>query len=287
MGKFDLVLCVLELSLCGLLVTSNEQNEQQKQQLQQQLLKLQQLQEQLQQQLQQLQLQQQKQHQLQQLQQKYFTQQQQQQEQRQQQQNYQQQQFCTDSINDTFDLCGSREGELIRFSSRNINKIEELPADFHNATLNKCGVCRHVYKVGRIYRLSFGAKISVQVAQMLQRCCGLCTKYHQTNLLPPLENNNKTIVDTLDIIYPVYASPDAQHVQGFYYIPVLKVPSAFYFRKQKTEKDMAEDIIFGCLRMWPLLTMCLILSLIAGLNLLQTYIFFRKNVNGCSRDKCP
>ena len=34
---------------------------------------------------------------------------------------------------------------------------------------------------------------------------------------------------------------------------------------EKTEKEMAEDIIFGCLSMWPLLTICILFSLISGL----------------------
>ena len=38
----------------------------------------------------------------------------------------------------------------------------------------------------------------------------------------------------------------------------------FFFRDYGRCKDVFQDIILGCVNMWPLLTICLLLSLIAG-----------------------
>ena len=88
---------------------------------------------------------------------------------------------------------------------------------------HNCPSVAFLFRTGRLRTLSFGAKISVHLSEALRECCGNCTKYDQVTLSPPLSDVPKAVVDTLDIIYPVYSQLNAiEFDEQFNFIPVLR-----------------------------------------------------------------
>lgn len=162
----------------------------------------------------------------------------------------------------TFNKCGTLEKEKLSFKTSKLNRLYKNDTTPKGCVFNP--PCRRVFKVGRLRRQTFGAKTLVQISEMLHRCCGDCTKYKRINIDRPLHDLNDTELDEYDVIYPVPAQKQTNELYDRYFIPVYNVPPAYYFTLKKSNKDMAINIVQGCTKMWPLLAVCILMSLIAG-----------------------
>ena len=166
-----------------------------------------------------------------------------------------------------FDNCTSREAELADYANDEKNRVFSLISVEKNKSEEVCineSLCRRVFKISRIRRQSFASKTLVHISDMLENCCGQCAKYYLTDIFTQLAHVNVSIMESSDIIYPVVGRSSLDELYGFYYIPVLEIPSAYYFTLAKSKREMAMDMVTGCLKMWPLLAICLLMSLIAG-----------------------
>ena len=144
----------------------------------------------------------------------------------------------------------------------NVNKRwgGSLPDD--NCTLPS--PCRRLYQTARIKR-TMSQAIAIQVAKMLQQCCGGCSRYNETELTErSREGNEAYLSDEFDMVYPIYNSRSLIGSLGFFFVPVYKPAAAYYITLKKTEKKMAESVIMSCLEMWPLLVIGALMSVIAG-----------------------
>ena len=65
-----------------------------------------------------------------------------------------------------------------------------------------------------------------------------------------------------DFIYPVFAFTKSHIVYGQYFVPLLDPPGAFYVTARK--HFSAGELALKCLNLWPLLAMCIFMSIIAG-----------------------
>ena len=53
-------------------------------------------------------------------------------------------------------------------------------------------------------------------------------------------------------------------MHGFYFIPVLDMPNAFYITERKSDRVRTIEMIEGVLKLYPLLIICLLMAFIAG-----------------------
>ena len=175
---------------------------------------------------------------------------------------------CTFIMKETLEECGNRVAELATFRDMKKNKIDSLNSTTQNNSNKDCGddgKCRRIYKISRIRRQSFSTKTLVQISNLLYRCCGNCTSYYLMDIHTPLAQLDLSFLRNSDIIYPVPArSQLLQELHGFNYIPVFNIPSAYYFTRKISEREMTMNMIYGCLSMWPLLAICLLMAVIAG-----------------------
>ena len=74
--------------------------------------------------------------------------------------------------------------------------------------------------------------------------------------------NNGTLTE--DIIFPVLASMNTEKMMGYYFVPFFKMPMLSVIIKRKTYSEIMTDLILSCLSLWPLLSICLLMALIAG-----------------------
>ena len=74
--------------------------------------------------------------------------------------------------------------------------------------------------------------------------------------------NNGTLTE--DIIFPVLASSSTEQMMGYYFVPFFKMPMLSVIIKRKTYSEIMTDLILSCLNLWPLLSICLMMALIAG-----------------------
>ncbi len=112
-------------------------------------------------------------------------------------------QYCSYVMQDDYKKCWNRTEELATFKDSYRNRIynESTPPNTECQGIKT--PCRKLFNLGCIHRQSFGSKTRVQISDMLDRCCGPCTKYFRHYLNAPLAEMNFTVLRSLDIIYPV------------------------------------------------------------------------------------
>ena len=98
-------------------------------------------------------------------------------------------------------------------------------------------------------------------------CCGGCQPGMQLkNYSNPYEFadalNNGTVTAT--IIFPVLARMHTEKLMGHYFVPFYKMSVLTVITKPREFEELMKELISSCLKLWPLLSICIIMALIAG-----------------------
>ena len=98
-------------------------------------------------------------------------------------------------------------------------------------------------------------------------CCGGCLPRMQSvNYSNPYEFadalNNDTVTAT--ITFPVLGRIHTEKLLGHYFVPFYKMSVLTVITKPKGFEELMKELISSCLKLWPLLSICLIMALIAG-----------------------
>ena len=149
-----------------------------------------------------------------------------------------------------------------------LKKIIRVDKNMNESTLatSRCKApCQKVYQSARILR-SMSTHIAIQTAKLLERCCGGCSKYNETRIKYPMDNQSEIsdMTKKFDITYPILSSRSLSGSKGFYFIPIFKPQSSYYITLKKSEKEMAQDVIICCMGMWPIVVIGVLMSIIAG-----------------------
>lgn len=177
---------------------------------------------------------------------------------------------CNVLVTGHFGNCTTREGELFNFADDLKNRVYSTnTSSLEGVNSKTCinsnkKICRKIFNIARIKRQSFSSKTLVHISDMLYRCCGVCAKYYLEDIVIDDLNDNISIIERFDVVYPVLGRFFIKKMYGFHFIPVLQIPSAFYITLGQSEREMATNMIISCLKMWPLFLICVLLSSIAG-----------------------
>ena len=98
---------------------------------------------------------------------------------------------------------------------------------------------------------------------VLEKCCGKCVSYTYNYRSASKGQVNRIIHENSpDFVFPVLHRYSANKLHGYYFIPIVRVPSFIYIT------PMPESSLFlavrGCFALYPLLIVCLLMSLVAG-----------------------
>ena len=170
---------------------------------------------------------------------------------------------CISVISEHFDDCKQP-------NSSTIKKIEETFCKHsidENKTKKECvheGICRKTFNVSRFPRQLFALTMRTVISNMLHECCGDCAQCTVVHKLYKITELQTPSVYLSDIIFPILAEPSVTEMYNYYFIPVFDIPTAYYFTLKMTNKEMIIKLVRACIKMWPLLTICILLSLISG-----------------------
>ena len=98
---------------------------------------------------------------------------------------------------------------------------------------------------------------------VLEKCCGKCVSPTSKRRSASKGKVNRIIHENRpDFVFPVLHRYSANKLHGYYFIPIVRVPSFIYIT------PMPESSFFlavrGCFQLYPLLIVCLLMSLVAG-----------------------
>ena len=113
----------------------------------------------------------------------------------------------------------------------------------------------------------FNYFISEIMDLLFMDCCGSCQPRIQlVNYSNPYEFadalNNDTVTAT--ITFPVLARINTEKLLGHYFVPFYKMSVLTVITKQREFEELMKELISSCLKLWPLLSICIIMALIAG-----------------------
>ena len=98
---------------------------------------------------------------------------------------------------------------------------------------------------------------------VLEKCCGKCVSYTLNNRSVSKGKINRIIHENRpDFVFPVLHRYSANKFCDYYFIPVVRVPSFIYITPMP--ESSFSLAVRGCFQLYPLLLVCLLMSLVAG-----------------------
>ena len=144
---------------------------------------------------------------------------------------------------------------------------------FCNVKVGKSGKCRNhaqkdicytTFKATVIDIVPFSFEMMRIIKKMFRRCCGTCARLCPKKTIENMSKMNSSAIISSDIIFPILAESSVESMYGYHFLPILDAPSAYYVTTRQSKSQVAQNIIYACTHLWPLLTICLLFALISG-----------------------
>ena len=144
-----------------------------------------------------------------------------------------------------------------------------LHLDYSRENDNK--LCSENYICNKTFAISYVKmppyyKIFSIKDDILKRCCGKCVNVSVENETRHIHQIKELFESSLshlpDFIFPFLERAAAIKSQGYYFIPVVRLPNMIYVTPIR--QSAFRRAVISCLHLYPLLTICLLMSLISG-----------------------
>ena len=102
---------------------------------------------------------------------------------------------------------------------------------------------------------------------MIPDCCGGCLNAKRVNNYGSQEefanDSNLGKVED-DIVYPFLGKTDTLTISGWYFMPVIDISRITVVTNKKMPQEIILELITSSLMLWPLLSVCMMMTVIAG-----------------------
>ena len=95
---------------------------------------------------------------------------------------------------------------------------------------------------------------------MIPDCCGGCLNVSQEEFAN--DSNLGKVED--DIVYPFLGKTDTLTISGWYFMPVIDISRITVVTNKKISQEIILELITFSLKLWPLLSICMMMTVIAG-----------------------
>ena len=164
---------------------------------------------------------------------------------------------CISVYNADFDVCS----------------LKSLPAFVNQQCREDIEICTKTFNVSLVNMPPY-SKLRTMVVNMIRRCCGNCTSLFFVNTLDSMLHLNMESISTSHLVFPVLGRYYAERMHGYYFLPLLEAPSAYYITKKPDSRMAMDRIVISTLNMWPLVVICLLMAFVTGFIvwLMETWI---------------
>ena len=139
------------------------------------------------------------------------------------------------------------------------NRCSQINYKSHSKT-HKCSAisfCNKDFNISYIQMVPYAPSKGLQ--EFLKLCCRNCTRFNVLNTFMNISEVNPESIHSSNFVYPFLGSVTDKMVNGYYFIPVLHVPKAYYMTP-KTEVSL----FLSLFQLLPLVLICLLMAAIAG-----------------------
>ena len=102
---------------------------------------------------------------------------------------------------------------------------------------------------------------------MMHDCCGGCHNITHAKIFRSQEEFADSLnsgYDDADMVFPILGTYDTTTISGWYFMPIVNIPRLSLITYKKGNREILFDLIYSVLMLWPLLSVCLMMALIAG-----------------------
>ena len=121
-------------------------------------------------------------------------------------------------------------------------------------------ICRKNFRISYIHYPPYSTAGLLQ--GMIKKCCGRCTKITKVAEYMNITEISFKAINSSDFILPFVGKSSAKTLYGYLFIPIVDVPNIIYFTPK--HRTVMEELIVGCLRLYPMIILCLLMAVISG-----------------------
>ena len=125
-------------------------------------------------------------------------------------------------------------------------------------------ICRKTFNISAIKLPPFSLLMDIHVKEMVFHCCGDCAEILNGSSFSNMSEVTATSISTSDIIFPIFSRSSVNTLYGFWFIPLIDIPSGYYVTRERSKGQIMKDMLMDILKLWPIICICLLLAVISG-----------------------
>ena len=129
-----------------------------------------------------------------------------------------------------------------------------------NNNCSQSEICKKNFKISQIHIPPYSTAGLLE--GILLKCCGRCTNITIVKEFVNITEVPLSTLNTSHFTLPFLGKSSATTLYGYHFIPIVDVPSTFYFTPK--HHTIIEGIVIGCLNFYPLIILCLLVAVISG-----------------------
>lgn len=124
----------------------------------------------------------------------------------------------------------------------------------------KTDICRQNFTITHIYLPPYSTSHILE--SMIRKCCGPCVSITDGSLFLNISEITFSKVNSSDFIFPFLAKSSAVSLYGYHFVPIIDVPTIFYFTPRY--RSLIGQLVVDCLKLYPLIVVSLLMAVISG-----------------------
>ena len=129
-----------------------------------------------------------------------------------------------------------------------------------NNNCSQSEICRKNFKISQIHIPPYSTAGLLE--GILLKCCGRCTNITLVKEFVNITEVPLSTLNTSHFTLPFLGRSSATTLYGYHFIPIVDVPNTFYFTPK--HRTIIESLVIGCLNLYPLIILCLLMAVISG-----------------------
>ena len=151
-----------------------------------------------------------------------------------------------------------------------VKRSSNSNSECENPKICKCeqqeekDICNREFTATVVDLMPFSMQMMHDIDRMLKGCCGGCATFRPRNTIKYMSKVNSSAIMSSDIVFPILGRSSVESLYGYYFLPILDAPSAYYVTTRLSKSEVSQSITDAIKHLWPLLTICFLFALISG-----------------------
>ena len=124
--------------------------------------------------------------------------------------------------------------------------------------------CHKVYYASVVDLMPFSYHMMNAIDEMFKRCCRNSAVLCSDVSLSKMTDVNRNSILKSDIVFPVLGNTNTKIMHRYHFSPIYDAPNVYFFTMKQSKESISKNIATACKNLWPLFTICLLLTLISG-----------------------